>query len=129
MDPLKNIHMSAEEDKNLLQELNDCGANVQAGIKRLNSSKIYEKIVLKFLNDKSYDNIIENINSGDFESATKAAHDLKGVSGNLSLDNLYNIILPIFNALRDDDIDKVNELLPELTKQYSIVFDILKKYS
>lgn len=85
---------------------------------RLMTEKLVTKFVLKFLNDKSYDNLVNALKENNIEEAFRAAHTLKGVCQNLSFTKLYESSHNITEALRNNDIAKANELLANVEADY-----------
>ncbi len=66
------------------------GVNVANGMKMLaNNSKIYSKLLQTFSQNTIKDEFLQAVKDGDMELAAQKAHALKGVSANLSLDNIY----------------------------------------
>jgi len=64
--------------------------DVNEGSKRvLNNTKLFVKLLGRFKEDKSIDNISAALESGDIAQAQIAAHTLKGLTANLSLSELY----------------------------------------
>ena len=55
----------------------------------MNSEKMVQKFVLKFLNDKSYDSLLQSMAAADYKEAFRAAHTIKGVGQNLGFTALY----------------------------------------
>lgn len=67
----------------------------------MNSEKMVQKFVLKFLNDKSYDSLIQSMEAADYKEAFRAAHTIKGVGQNLGFTALYQSAGVLSDALRD----------------------------
>ena len=61
------------------------GANYEEVESRLRTEERIKKFLLKVLNDKSYDLLCDSIKQKNMEEAFRAAHTLKGISQNLSL--------------------------------------------
>lgn len=106
-----------EDLKKLLQ---DAGIEVDEALRRfLGNEALYIKFLLKFPKDKSYMNLISAIEDNNLEEAFKSAHTLKGVAGNLSLNNLYNLLIPYVEILREGDLEAAKTKLAELEKAYT----------
>ena len=56
--------------------------------------------MLKVAEDKSFDNLCENLKTRNIEEAFRAAHTLKGVGLNLSLTRLHKSASAMTEALR-----------------------------
>ena len=57
-------------------------------MKRLSALTLIKKFISKFLQDKSFENLCGEIQSGNRRGAFHAAHTLKGVCANLCFDRL-----------------------------------------
>lgn len=105
-----------------VEKLRQFGANVDEGLQRcLNNEAFYLKLVSRFLEDKSFDKLKEEISNGNLEEAFKASHALKGVLGNLSLTPLYEIIYELTELLRNQTQCDYSEYI----KKYEALFQNL----
>ena len=105
-----------------VEKLRQFGANVDEGLQRcLNNEAFYLKLVSRFLEDKSFDKLKEEISNGNLEEAFKASHALKGVLGNLSLTPLYEIIYELTELLRNQTQCDYGEYI----KKYEALFQNL----
>lgn len=102
--------------------LEENGINVKSGINRFgNKEKLYEKYLLKFLNDNSFNELYEFMMHTDYEKAFMSAHTLKGIVGNLSLDNLYEPLCDLVEGLRKgNNLENAIKLLPIVKEKYDI---------
>lgn len=50
---------------------------------------LVEKFARKFLDDPSYQTLVETMDKADYEEAFRAAHTLKGVCANLGFTQLF----------------------------------------
>ena len=72
-------------------------------------------------------NLEAAIKEGDVEKAHEASHSIKGSSGSLVLDTIYDLAKSIDNILRVGKLDSKDEMVKELRNQYDILkSDILK---
>lgn len=69
---------------------------------RLSSDALIKRFIGKFLDDGSYAELCRAMEAGQREEAFRAAHTLKGVSGNLSLDRLYASASKLTELLRPE---------------------------
>lgn len=83
------------------------GANVDEGLARcMDNEAFYLKLVKMAAEDACFDRLAEAVGSGDKHAAFAAAHDLKGVLGNLSLTPIYSLVSQITETLRaEEDAD------------------------
>lgn len=81
----------------LLSEL----VNYAEGKKRFGGkAELYEKYLGKFPEDRNYADMVAAYENGEYEAAFRYAHALKGLAGNLSLNKLYEQIVPLVEAFR-----------------------------
>ena len=73
-----------------VDKLKDYGADTQKGLGLcMNSEDFYLRMVSMIVEEASFETLEKAIAENDLEEGFKAAHALKGVSGNLSLTPLY----------------------------------------
>lgn len=96
------------------------GIDYQQGAARfMGKTELYEKFLRAFLADPDFPALEKAMEARDVQAAFQAGHSLKGVSGNLSINGLYNKLLPFVDALRGDgDIDKALELFGGVREEY-----------
>ena len=84
------------------------------------------RMLKKFGNDKSFHQLAEAMGSGDLDAAFKAAHALKGVSGNLGMTRLYEADCLLTDALRGGaDREEAERLYPAVCEHYDRVMSFL----
>lgn len=120
-------------DEVFKKKLEESGADVDVTLKRfMGNEAIYMKFILKFLDDKNYDAIMDSLEKQDYAGAFAGAHSLKGVSGNLGLNPVYEASSQITELLRDKqpedvDTDKLNEVKKQLEESYCRFHEIISE--
>ena len=105
-----------------IMELKNAGVDYESGLKRFsNKAELYEKYLVKFFSDTSFLALGNYISEKNYTEAFKCAHTLKGLSGNLSITSLYEHICVMVEALRNNEVESVDEMYEELTKIYDSV--------
>lgn len=104
------------------------GGNYENVVERLRSERLVQKFVLKFLDDKSYDLLLESIKSGNVQEAFRAAHTIKGMCQNLGFTVLEKSSTALTESLRGGDTSKVNELLPPVVNDYKRTVDAISAF-
>ena len=104
----------------------ELGLDFDAVLSRLVNEKLVQKFALKFLDDPSFQNLKDALDSKDVETAFRAAHTLKGVCLNLGFDNLYEVSFDITEKLRGRDTDGCEELFAKVTEQYEKTTDAIR---
>ena len=88
--------MSALTDK-----LAAYGCNIDEAMGRfLNNEAFYAKCYGKFVADKGFARLGEALQAGDVKGAFEAAHDLKGISANMGITPVYELIVGLVEVLR-----------------------------
>ncbi len=90
------------------------GIDVEAGLRRVaGNQKIYRQILRTF--HTNHERVAEEIRDalacGDIGVATRLAHTVKGVAGNLGADNLYQAAAVLEKTLKSQDTANYNEVL------------------
>lgn len=96
------------------------GFDVDGTMRRfLNNEALYLKCLKKFLDDTSFEKLKEAYQDGNCNEAFKAAHTMKGFVSNLGIDRMYQLLIPMVEKLRvqdmniDDDMKKLEILYQE----------------
>ena len=76
------------------------GGDYDGVMGRLRTERMITKFVLKFLDDKSCETLMDAIARKDTEEAFRAAHTIKGICQNLSFDLLYRSSHELAELLR-----------------------------
>lgn len=112
-----------EEWKKSLEKL---GVNFETGLARfVGNEKLFLDFLKKFPKDKSFENMMSEIQNSNSQEAFKAAHTLKGVAGNLSLDGFYQVLVPMVEDLRLGQLESAKEKSQEVSKKYNELVDFL----
>ncbi|MCI8782377.1 MAG: Hpt domain-containing protein [Dorea sp.] len=105
------------------------GADYEDVLGRLRKDERIQKFVLKLLNDKSYELLMNSMEAGDMTEAFRAAHTLKGVCQNLSITALYHSSAELADRLRDGQEygEDVAPLLERVKKDYTLAMDCIRQ--
>jgi len=114
--------------ENLLSELEQAGVSVKETLGRfMNRESMYVKFLGKFPKDPACGGLKDAISREDLSEAFRHAHTLKGVAGNLGLDNLLAPLGPVVEALRGGQKPD-QEKLQECFHQHQVLCDIINKH-
>lgn len=95
------------------------GGNYDEVMGRLRSERLVQKFVLKFLDDGSFDLLCRSMEGADYEEAFRAAHTIKGVCQNLSIDKLQASSSRLCESLRNGYTPESDALAEEVRADYS----------
>ena len=103
------------------------GLNYEKVLSCLLNENMMKKFVIKFLDDKSFQELKEGLAAADGEKAFRAAHTLKGVCLNLGFDNLYKVSAELTEKLRGLDTTGSEELFEAVKTEYVKLTDAIKQ--
>ena len=86
---------------------------------------LFVRLATKYLNDPHLHALEAAMAEGDAAAGEREAHSLKGVAGNLSFTQLYDLATRITDALRSDDLAGAQALMPELKQSHEAVVEAL----
>ena len=95
------------------------GGNYDDAIGRLRSERLVQKFVLKFLSDGSYELLCRSLEEKNYEEAFRAAHTIKGVCQNLSIDKLQASSSRLCESRRNGYTPESDALAEEVRADYS----------
>ena len=80
--------------------------NYDEGMKRMmNNHVFYVKMLTKFKNDTSLNDLEAALAEGNLENAQSFAHTLKGTAGNLSLSELFKQSLELETQIKNKSVN------------------------
>ena len=96
------------------------GIDVDDVLKRcMGSEALVERLLKKFLIDSSYEKLVEAIRNKDENAVMDAAHTLKGVCGNLSINHLFVLVDCMVQKLRRYEYDAAVAMMSDITDKYN----------
>ncbi len=109
------------------QALSEAGIAVKEALERLMGSEmLFERLLNKFAEDKTYALLLQAMAQKEWEQAVHAAHTLKGVCANLSMERLYRLLEKQVELLRQGEWDGAAELMPAVTQEYETLLLTIK---
>ena len=99
--------------------------------KRLPSVSLIKRFISKFPDDSSFSELCHAMQEGQRAKAFRAAHTLKGVSANLSLNRLLASVTKLTEALRPETETVSAEaglLLEEVRQDYELTVGAIRAY-
>jgi HPt (histidine-containing phosphotransfer) domain-containing protein len=82
------------------------GGDYEDVLKRLMNEARIQKFALMFKKDPSMSQLTQAMETGDVETAFRAAHTLKGICANLGFKSLFEVSYDITEALRAGDMEQ-----------------------
>ena len=114
-----------EQEKKV--RLQAAGMDVDRALERLvGNETLLERFLQKFLESPYLDELTAAIQDGDVSAAADASHALKGVSGNLSMITLFELLTTQLAAFRAEKWQKAVSMMPEITCIYEKLVQAIK---
>ncbi len=109
------------------QECIDAGINYDEGVARfVGNAEMFERFLREFPADTTYAALESAMEQRDGKAAFQAGHTLKGLTGNLSMVDLYRQLVVFVDALRGEgNMSLAETLYPAVQKEYRRVMDFL----
>ena len=85
----------------------------------------YETLLGMFLEDSNFREAKKHLAEGDFEALFPCVHERKGMSGNLSITNLYRSSSNVVALLRAGESEAITSAFAELEDAYQIAVDAI----
>lgn len=102
------------------------GGNYDAVLSRFRSEERVRKFVLRFLDDKSYQLLIDSLQDQNYDEAFRAAHTIKGICQNLGLDQLFFSSNELTEQLRNKDLEDLNIKVSQVERDYKITIEAIE---
>lgn len=107
-------------DSQIRAGLEAAGVNVGEALERfMGSEAMLERFLKKFPADTGFAALAAALEAGDHEGAVTAAHTLKGLCGNLSIQPLFKGFDRQVEQMRAGDWDAAAAMMPQLTEDYN----------
>ncbi len=95
---------------------------------RLQSDELIQRFVLKFLKEKSFEEMMETAANNDVQNTILTSHKLKGVVANLSFDRLFTLVSELLADLRKENQDSVNmDLIQKIKEEYEFTIKLIQE--
>ena len=103
------------------------GGDFDEVLGRLRREQTVLKFVYKFLDDKSFHLFETSMGDKDYDEALRAVHTLKGICQNLSFARLFESSSLVTKALKENDWNKADDMLPQLSMDYYEIINAIEE--
>lgn len=104
------------------------GVDFNKGLRRFNNNKdMYESFLSEFQTDENFAGLSHALEQQDAKTAFQYAHALKDVAGNLSLQKIYEALVPLVEQLRQGIFDQAPALFIPVRESYETLCKVLKE--
>ena len=110
------------------ERLKEAGIDVPNALERfMGNETLLERFLKKFLDDPTYASLVQAFQAGEAEQALTASHTLKGMCGNLSMNDLARLFTRQVELLRAQDYDGAAAMMPEIGQAYDRVTQAIRR--
>lgn len=112
-----------------LKTLADGGIDVKDALERFSGSEnLFIKVLNKFLNDTNFNSYTKNLAGADIINAERSVHALKGIAGNLGINEVYKLSAEIDSQLKEGKIPDAVEQ-DKLGKAYERAISAIREFN
>lgn len=109
-----------------LKLLADVGIDVDEALSRMmGNQNLFKRMMLKFVDDQTYHNLILSIKEKNQEEIFRNAHTLKGMCANLAIKPLTSLFTKQVELLRNDDLVAAVSLMDEIDREYQAITKVI----
>lgn len=111
------------------QLLTDNGIDMAAGLECfMGMEKMYEKYLLKFLEDPTFSTLFDAVDKQEREAARIAAHSLKSITGTLGLTNLQQRVKAAELDFKEGRWEEGAAKIPEIKEEYRRIKNVFEAF-
>ena len=115
-------------DASVREILLEGGIRVDEMLERcMGSEALLSRLLKKFPADISFSKLQDAFQNSDEEAALEASHTLKGVCGNLSVVDLFELLDLQVHLLRDHDWEGAFSMMPKISQRYHAALQAIEK--
>ena len=109
---------------NIKKFYEDTNSNYNSALSIMMNDMLIERMIRKFMENNSYNAIIDAYNAKNIKEVFVLAHSFKGVTGNLALTSLYNIASDLTELTRDKEEADIDSEIAKLKTEYKLIKDV-----
>ncbi len=114
-----------EKKKALLEAI---GVDIPAAKERfMGNGELYFRFLYKIVDHPQFDELKKAFQAGDKRQALTMSHNLKSLTGNLSLIKLHGLLAAQVIKLREDDWDSALATLDDIIAEYERIVGLLNE--
>lgn len=108
--------------------LKEEGVNYDGALRRFSgSAQLYERFLRRFLEDTTFEQLDSALERGEEKDAFAAAHTFKGLTANLGMESLQDIVSQMVEFLRRGQVEEAVGMFQELKGKYDRICGIIDR--
>ena len=109
---------------NIRKFYEDTNSNYNAALSIMMNDMLIERMIKKFMDNNSYNAIIDAYNAKNIKEVFVLSHSFKGVTGNLALTSLYNIASDLTELTIDKEEADIDNEIEKLKTEYQLIKNV-----
>ena len=110
------------------EEWEKTGIDIESALDRfMGNESLLNRFLKKFLDDPNYGKLQKAIEEGDAEAAVAASHTLKGLCGNLSMKDLFDLFTRQVALFRSGKFEEAAALMTEIAPAYERITEAIRR--
>lgn len=111
------------------KELEEAGIDIASLTERLMGNKaLIKRFMYRFVENENYTALERAIRNEEWKTACESSHTLKGMCGNLSMNELFNLFTRQVTLFRAGENDKACALMPRISAKYESTMQHVSKW-
>lgn len=107
-------------------KLYKAGVDVNGALTRLDNDKqLYEELLQKFKTETRFTELKNAMDAGDAKTAFAMAHALRGETGNMGFTRIYEILCPLVEKLRANDLSDTEQMMAKIQAAYDCLLEAI----
>lgn len=116
--------------RELCEVLKEWNCDIEGAMERfLDDKALYEEFVESIVEEENFSLLKNSFDEKNYEEAFEYAHTLKGVTGNLGLTPLYEVICNLVEELREKRYEEVEQYYAAVAVRYDDFCNIIRNSS
>ena len=112
-----------------IQALTAIGTDVTTALHRMgNDESIFQFCLETFQTDQTIRQLNDAVNRGAWKDAFRAAHALKGMTGNMGFMPLMQCVSVLTELLRAEEVDGIDAPLAQVNRCYDQMLEAIAQY-
>lgn len=107
--------------------LTEIGVDIPLAEERfMNNDALYMRFLLKFADNEQIGELKEFLQANDWNESLMTSHNLKSLTGNLSLMKLHELFSEQVRLLREKDNDAAVSIMDDIMEEYTRIQSLLR---
>lgn len=115
-------------DSGIKEVLEKAGIDTDDAMERfMGNEAMYEKYLVRFVGDKTFESLIKAVAEKDWKRAFEATHTLKGTTGTLSISSLFDLFSKQTELFRAGNYENGAAMMDEIKAEYNKIVSAISE--